>query len=470
MVRLWGSVAFRLALACGILVVVSITVFATFFYFGTVGVLDKEVDRKIDLISQRLASHFETKGLDGLQREIQDALNDRVDSDTEIYLLVSPDGRKIEGNLPTWTESTTPLDQVIDRKVIREGRPSVARLLLHKLPNGALLIIGRDMKDVNEIAQLVWHTIGVGIAVALGFAIGGTILFRRLLERRVGTIRRTAEEIEAGNLSRRIPVSGVEDEFARLGADINRMLDRIEQLMDGVRHVSNTIAHNLRTPLGRIRGHLDEALRSEGEAANLADTASFAIEEIDALVIVLAKLLQIAETESGIRRQPFEPVALREVVTNVTELYDAVAENQGIALATKIDGDPKALGDKSLLESALANLLDNALKYGGRSVMIEVHASPQAETVTLIVRDEGPGIPLEERHKVIQRFYRLNHSVAGSGLGLSIVAAIAHLHGATLHLEDAAPGLLIRIVFPVIDSGTFPNVNPTEMTRKGDYL
>jgi len=134
----------------------------------------------------------------------------------------------------------------------------------------------------------------------------------------------------------------------------------------------------------------------------------------------------------------------------VIELYDAIAEEQGVTLATKIDGDPRTLGDKDLLASALANLLDNALKYGGRTVTIEVHASPQTETVTLIVRDDGPGIPAEEREKVIQRFYRLNHSVAGSGLGLSIVAAIAHLHGATLHLEDAAPGLLVRIVLPLI--------------------
>jgi signal transduction histidine kinase len=308
------------------------------------------------------------------------------------------------------------------------------------------------MKDLKEIEQLVWHAIGVGIVVALSFAVGGTILFRRLLERRVGIIRRTAEEIEAGNLSRRIPISSVEDEFVRLGNDINRMLDRIEQLMDGVRHVSNTIAHNLRTPLGRIRGHLDEALRIGGESAHLASAASLAIEEIDALVILLAKLLQIAETESGIRRQPFEQVALREVVTNIIELYDASAEDQDITLAAKIDGDPKTLGDKSLLESALANLLDNALKYGGRAVTIELHASPQDKTITLIVRDEGPGIPLEERQKVIKRFYRINHSVAGSGLGLSIVAAIVHLHGATLQLEDAAPGLLVRIILPLIAS------------------
>lgn len=461
MVRLWGSVAFRLALVCGVLVVGSITVLATVFYFGTVGVLDRGVDRKIGLIIQRLTSDFETRGLEGLQSEIQDALNDRVDSDTEIYLLVSPDGQKIDGNLSTWTDRKAPLDQMINRDVIREGRPSVGRLILHKLPNGSLLVVGRDMKDLNDIAQLVWRTIGVGIAVALGLAIGGTILFRRQLERRVGAICRTAEEIEAGNLSQRIPISGVEDEFARLGGDINRMLDRIEHLMDGVRHVSNTIAHNLRTPLGRIRGHLDEALRAGGKATRLAEAAEFSIEEVDALIIVLEKLLQIAEAESGTRRQPFEPVTLREVVMNVVELYDAIAEDRGVTLVTEIEGDPKTLGDKDLLASALANLLDNALKYGGRSVTIGVHATLQAESVTLTVRDDGPGIPLEERPKVIQRFYRLDHRIPGSGLGLSIVAAIAHLHDAALHLEDAAPGLLVRIVLPLIDSGTFPNGNPT---------
>jgi signal transduction histidine kinase len=424
-------------------------VFAAFFYFGTVGLLNKGVDRKIGLIIQELADHFETNDLDGLQKQIQDSLNDRVDSDTEIYLLLGTDGRKIIGNLSTWTDSAAPLDQEIDRKVIREGRPSAARLRLHKLPNGALLIVGVDTKYVKEIEQLVWRTISVGIAVALSFAIVGTIFFRRLLEDRVGIIRRTAKEIEEGNLSRRIPVSSVEDEFARLGTDINRMLDRIEQLMDGVRHVSNTIAHNLRTPLGRIRGHLEEALRINGGSAQLAKTAEVIIEEVDALVVVLAKLLQIAETESGIRRLPFEPVALLEVVTNVIELYDAIAEDRDITLTAKIDGNPKAIGDKSLLASMLANLLDNALKYGGHSVTIEVRPFPPTETVTLIVHDDGPGIPPEERQKVIQRFYRLNHNVPGSGLGLSIVSAIAHLHGATLSLEDAAPGLLVRIILPL---------------------
>ena len=232
------------------------------------------------------------------------------------------------------------------------------------------------------------------------------------------------------------------------GSDINAMLDRIEELMEGVRHVSNTIAQNLRTPLSRVRGHLDEALRANDSGKPLAEASQRAIQEVDALVIVLEKVLQISEAESGTRRQPFEWVHLREVVANVVELYDALAEEQGVKLLTRIEGDPKTLGDRHLLAIALANLIDNALKYGCGCVTIGVHAVLPGR-VTLTVRDEGPGIPAEERPRVLQRFYRLNDRVPGTGLGLSIASAIAHLHGASLCLEDAVSGLLVRVDLPI---------------------
>jgi signal transduction histidine kinase len=397
--------------------------------------------------SQRLASIFEKRGLEALQNEIQALLSDKIEVDTEIYSLSWPDGRKIVGDLSDLKELMAPFDQPIDRKVIREDLPSSARLLLHKLPNGAILIVGRDMKDLNEIANLIWRSIGIGSIVALVIATSGTILFRYLLERRVGAIRRTAQEIEAGNLTKRVPISRVEDEFDRLSGEINHMLDRIEQLMDGVRHVSNMVAHNLRTPLGCIRSNLDEALRSGAEPSRLREVAAFSVEQVDALITVFDKLLQIAESESGTRRQPFTAVTLREVVTNVVDLYDAIAEERGVSLSVKIEGNPQTFGDKDLLANALANLLDNAIKYGGHSVTISVRQTPQAGTVTMAVQDDGPGIPTEEQPKVLQRFYRLDQSVPGTGLGLSIVAAIAHLHGACLQLEDASPGLLIRLTF-----------------------
>jgi signal transduction histidine kinase len=263
-------------------------------------------------------------------------------------------------------------------------------------------------------------------------------------------IRRTAREIEAGDLSRRIPVRGVEDEFSRLVGDINNMLDRIEHLMDGVRHFSNAIAHDLRTPLGRIRGALDEALRRGKEGASLASPARAAIAEIDELIRVFDRLLQIAEAESGTRRQSFAPVLIDPVIADVVELYDATAEQRSSVLRREVDPAVVTLGDRNLLASAVANLVDNALKYAGPGATVRVRTWRRLDTVAIIVEDDGPGIPAADRTRVVERFCRLDASrhLPGNGLGLSIVAAIAQLHGGALHLEDAAPGLRARIVLP----------------------
>jgi signal transduction histidine kinase len=465
--RIWHSVAFRLALTCGGMVVASIVLLSAVFYFGTVGVLARDINNKITALGQRFADGAERSGLQALANRIGQALNDGVDSDTEIYLLTDSAGRKVAGNISAWTDKAAPLDRVIDHPVVRDGRPTTGRVLLHRLSNGALLIVGRDMSDLNEIRAIIGRAIAIGGLLALVFAIGGTLLFRRQIEGRIWAIRHAALDIEGGNLSRRIPLSGEPDEFDRLSADINRMLDRIERLMEGVRHVSNTIAHNLRTPLGRIRGHLDQALRGKPEDKGPAAAENFAIDEIDGLIVVLDKLLQIAEAESSTRRQPFEPVALRDVVTNLVELYDAAAEAQAVTIVSDIPGELVILGDKDLLASILANLLDNALKYAGSPAKIEVRARQDADKIVLIVQDNGPGIPPEERSKVLQRFYRLDRRQQGHGLGLSIVDAFARLHGGMLFLEDAAPGLRVRIVFRRADAATLPNGNPLDRLRIG---
>ena len=274
-------------------------------------------------------------------------------------------------------------------------------------------------------------------------------------------------EIEAGDLSRRIPVSDVEDEFARLNRDINRMMDRIEHLMNGVRHVSNAIAHDLRTPLGRIRSRLEEALRPGDSTAQLAGTARFAIQQVDELIQMLDRLLQIAEAESGARRQSFTPVPLASVLSDVVELYDATAEAEGIALVSEIEGRPVALGDRNLLTSAAANLLDNALKYAGSGATVRVRAIQNRDSVSIMVQDDGPGIPPAERSRVVDRFYRLDRSrsLPGNGLGLSIVTAIASLHWGKLHLDDADPGLLASLVLPRADIVVAQHANPMETER-----
>src|SRR6516164_3593803 len=450
MTKLWGHVAFRLALGYGLLALGSICVVSAVFYFGTVGVLARSTDGNLIAVSQRLARHYESRGGEGLRQEIQQLLVDGIEQDTEVYLLVAPDGREVVGNIVGWTQKSAPLDRLTDLAVMRNGRPSLSRLLPRLLPDGSILVVGRDLQDQREIERLVWRSLLAGGAVALLLAVGGALLFRRQLEHRVGAIRRTALEIEAGDLSRRIPIPDVEDEFARLNRDINRMLDRIEHLMDGVRHVSNAIAHDLRTPLGRIRSGLEEALSSGNSMAQLAGTARFAIQQVDELIQMLDRLLQIAEAESGARRQSFAPVPLATVLDDVVELYDATAEAEGITLVSEIVGGPIAVGDRNLLTSAAANLLDNALKYAGSGATVRVRAIQDRDTVSMVVQDNGPGIPPTERSRVVDRFYRLDQSrsLPGNGLGLSIVTAIASLHWGKLYLDDAAPGLLAGIALP----------------------
>ena len=450
MIRPLGTVTFRLALAYALLLAVSMAVISAVFYLGTVGVLAHRMDGKINSLTRRLVDQFQTRGSAGVQDEIEDLLSDGVDSDTEVYLFLGPDGRKIAGNVTSWLAGTTAAVGLSESPVMRLGRPGNARLLATRLPDGSRILVGFDLQDQRDIERVVWRALAVGGLVALLLAVGGAILFRLQLARRVAAIRRTAREIEAGDMTQRVPQLGAKDEFARLGDDVNHMLDRIEQLMDGVRHVSNAIAHDLRTPLGRVRGQLDEALRPGADAGTLAATARGAIHVIDDLIMVFDRLLQIAEAESGARRRSFEPVTLMTIIIDVAELYDAEAERKGIVLRAEHCGDLATFGDKHLLASAVANLVDNALKYASAGAMVRIRATDEAETVSIIVEDNGPGIAAEERPKVVERFYRLDNarSQPGNGLGLAIVTALVKLHEGSLSLEDAGPGLLARIRLP----------------------
>ena len=448
MARIWHSVAFRLALICGGLVIASIFLFSTIFYFATIGVMARTIDGKISSISMRLTEEAQTNGLQSVAQRIEHTLTDGIDSDTELLLLTDPNGQKLAGNISKWTDNTAPLDQIIDLIIAKGIVTFPSRVLLHRLNDGALLIVGRDVQDINEIRTLIARAVVMGGILALLLGIIGTLLFRKEIEKRISSIRHATADIEAGNLDRRIPVSETPDEFGRLSADINRMLDRIQHLMEGVRHVSNIIAHNLRTPLGLIRGHLEESMRGSPDTAKLEAAGEFAIEEIDNLILILEKLLQIAEAESSTRRQPFEQVSIRAVVTNLLELYDAAAEDLGITIETDFTGDPHVAGDKDLLAGILANLIDNCLKYAGSPSTIVIRAAQYTDYVSLVVEDNGPGIPAEEQHKVAQKFYRLNRQTRGNGLGLSIVAALTQLHGGSMDIEDAAPGFRVRITLP----------------------
>lgn len=442
------SVITRLVLGYSILLAATCLALATVFYIGTIGVLDRSTDRKISEVTARLAASFRPGHPEILAGAISRELTDGSDSDSEVILAMGGDAARIAGNVDAIADLANPAGQLTTRKVFRNGAPRRTRLLASRLPDGGVLLVGRDLSEQQTIQSMVWEALAAGAGVAIVLGTIGARMFRNQIRRRIGEIRLTAKGIEAGDLTRRIPVSGG-DEFGLLSHDINRMLDRIEQLMSGVRHVSNAIAHDLRTPLNRVRAKLDASLHSAATAATLTESAQGAIAEIDELTLLFEKLLQIAEAESGMRTRQFELVDLSRIALDMVELYDASAEECDSVLQHVSAGAVRVRGDRNLLASAVASLVDNAIKHAGPATTIVVRAYLAGDGATIEVRDNGPGIPDDELARVTERFYRLDRSrsLPGNGLGLSIVAAIATLHGGALQLA-ADKGLIARIALP----------------------
>ncbi|MES2160494.1 MAG: HAMP domain-containing sensor histidine kinase [Pseudomonadota bacterium] len=462
MITLRASIAARLVLGYGVLGTASIALVSAVFYHGTVGVLDRDIDGRIVAQSERLLAHAAGQAHGALLAEVRRQLDDGIDSDREIFELLAADGRPLAGNLGAWPAAAARIDggdrgdgaTLLSTVVTRDGHPAPARLYLSPLDGGGVLVVGRDLSEQEAVRGVIWRALLAGAGVSLLLTVAGALLFRRLVERRLGAIRRTAAHIEAGDLSSRIAVSG-RDEFALLGRDINRMLDRIELLMDGIRHVSNAIAHDLRTPLGRVRSKLDDALRHQATVPGLSCAAHDAIEDIDDLIRLFERLLQIAEAESGMRSRLFERLDLGHIATDIGEMYEASAEDSGVSLTVDAPEHLYVDGDRNLLASAVASLLDNAIKYAGPGHAIHVRAGLfHGGLASIAVHDNGPGIPATERAKVTQRFYRGDDSrhLPGNGLGLAIVSATALAHGGELLLEDGAPGLVARILLPLAPS------------------
>ncbi|BDU21734.1 two-component sensor histidine kinase [Dyella sp. GSA-30] len=443
------SVVFRMAAGYGLLLLLSVAAISAVFYVATAGLLRRNIDEQLRSTSRHLLQ-VKQQDADALVREIHGLLTDNQDSDTEIYLLLDGSGHKLIGNLTAWPSAAIATNGLRQLDVERLGRYSASRLLAHRFADGSVLLVGRDMRDVFELEHMILVALSLGGVLAVLLAGGGAMLFRSQLQRQLKVIHRTTTEIAAGRLDRRVAMGRSRDEFAVVAHDINDMLDEIERLMDTSRNVSNAIAHDLRTPLGRVRGALEQALRSPQRNERLPDGAQYAIDEIDSLITVLDKLLQIAEAESGVRRGSFEPLVLRNLVEDMVELYQPAAESVAISLDGIVDGEPSVLADRHLLAGVLANLLDNALKYAGKDASITVHAARHGEQVQISVQDTGPGIPESALARATERFFRVDTSrhQRGNGLGLSIVAAVVALHRGQLTLTNTSPGLNVTITLP----------------------
>jgi signal transduction histidine kinase len=361
----------------------------------------------------------------------------------------------VAGNLEFWPQisetATGMVEFDYDRPV--NGRLETRRARGRVIPAAAdfMLLVAQDIHDRYLTERMFTTTLPwtVLLILVLG-TVGGAFMSRNML-RRLDTINRTSGEIIKGDLTRRVPLDGSGDEFDALAENLNRMLDRIERLMKGLREVTDSVAHDLRTPLNRLRNRLEESAARLNASGMQAGEIERAIAETDQLIGTFNALLLIAETDAGTTRAAMAPLELGGVAADVVELYEPLADEKKVSLSL-VEGGPVAIeGNRSLIAQALANLVDNAIKYTPAGGKVRIRASVAPESVDLSVADSGPGIPLADRPRVTERFVRLEASrhSPGTGLGLSLVAAVAHFHNAELVLEDNEPtGLKAVLRFP----------------------
>lgn len=411
-------------------------------WYATAGSLDRQTDAALRSDALGLAQRWREAGPAGVVEAIAERLATDVEADS-IYLFIGPGGERLAGNLDRWPPGLSEGAGWSVETVDRDGGRVEARLLLVQFDDRSRVLIGRDVEEKRRLRDLLAEGMAWSAAATVLFALIGAALLRRALENRLRPAGQTAQAIAAGDLSHRVPLSGAGDEFDRLGESMNAMLDRIDRLMAGVRGVSDSIAHDLRTPIARARAKLEEAMAGGDDPAALRAAIEEAIADLDHITRVFGALLRIAEAEAGARRAAFASLDLAPLLADVAEFYGAVAESRGQVLRTEVPERLELVGDRDLIAQAVGNLLDNALKFTppGGWVVLSARALPR-DGVEIVVADTGPGLAPADRARAGERFFRADASRAtpGSGLGLSLVQAVAHLHGGELHLDDAAPG------------------------------
>jgi signal transduction histidine kinase len=363
--------------------------------------------------------------------------------------LFSADGHRLAGDSAVLPSSLPAADQPFHMTMSRDGELAPFRGMIHRLPSGEILLIAQDMRGIRGFREALLSTLlWAGAAVLLLCLVGAGVAGAGALGR-IERITRAIEGIVNGDLTRRLPTDGRGGDLDRLVQVVNRMLDEIEGLMHEVQGVTEDIAHDLRTPLTRLLAGLERVRRRGGSASEYELAVDDAIEETKEILATFAALMRIAEVESGARRAGFRPLSLNAVALDVAELYEPVAESKGMSvlLETVDKADAEIVGDSSLLFEALSNLLDNAIKYSPAGSRISLRVLATDGQLGIEVSDSGPGIPEADRDAVLRRFHRLDKSrtAPGSGLGLSLVAAVAKLHDLHLAIGDAHPGCRITI-------------------------
>jgi signal transduction histidine kinase len=450
MLRLLRSVSLRFALGYAAVFILSSFLLVGVLWWRTAAYLDREVDAVILADAQAIGDRLHDFGLLGALETVEDRVRAEGDEHA-IYLLANPALQPVAGNLAAWPAQIGTAPGWYELDLVRDGKLHATRILFVLLPDRYRLLVGRDVEDRVAIREMILDGLGWAAGIAVLLAVAGGLVVRRGVLRRVEAINRTTAAILAGDLSRRLPTRESPDEFDQLSQTINGLLKQIEVLVDGVRNASNAVAHDLRTPLAELRGRLEELLRARPPLDQALEEVQAAVGDLDRLIGVFNALLRLAEIDSGARLSGFRDLRLDIVAGEVAELYGPVAEAKGVALEFPPPAPREVHGDPDLLAQAIGNLVDNAVKFsppGGRVTIALEH--PEEGSVEVAVSDRGPGIPDDEKSRAAARFYRgaAARSATGAGLGLSLVTAVARLHGGSLRLADGEPGLVATLVIP----------------------
>lgn len=450
--RLFRTSTFRLALfflaPFGLLVVILFG----FLYLGTLELIDAQANATIEAEIRGLAEQYSERGLGRLTEVIAERSGSKGEKGS-VYLLTGPDLHPLAGNLAGWPASTTLKGGWLSFEVERGRGDQMTtheiRAKPFRLAGGFRLLVGRDMAERVEFQEVIASTLGWALGITIILGVAGALYQSHKLLRRVEAVAATSRTIVHGDLARRVPLEGSGDEFDRLSSSLNEMLDQIEQLMTGMRAVTDSLAHDLRSPLTRLKGRIEVTLRGAPDLGRYRETLEQTIADTDAILATFNALLSIAQAEAGAARANMTRLELGQLARDALELYEPVAEKKGVTLEPAIGNGAVIVGHAQLLAQSVANLLDNAIKYtpaGGRIALAVRDAGERAE---LIVADSGPGVPAADRDRVLEPFVRLDASRTspGSGLGLSLVAAVAKLHRASLTLDDHKPGLRVTLSF-----------------------
>jgi len=447
--KLLRSSSFRIALAYVALFGVSAVGLLAFIYWSTANYMRQQADETIEAQIVGLAERYQLSGLAGLTASIRER-SGRRPVGSSIYLLTDGLYNPIAGNLNRWPGEEVDEDGFMSFTLnLGSDEPEhVARAKPFVLPGGFYLLVGRDTYELEAMQSRLLSTLGWGLALTVGLALGGGLVMSRSRVRRISAINDAIDEVMGGDLSRRIPIGTGSSggDIEELVGKLNRTLDELEKLVEGVRRVSDNIAHDLRTPLARLKTRLERLRHGGGD-----EEVDKAVEEADKLLATFQALLRIARIEAGERRQAFAAVDLTALIDDVAELYLPLIEEKRKKFVVHNAPQMQVTGDRDMLFQAVANLLDNALKHTPANGCIELSLGTDNGAVEIVVADDGPGIPVEERDKVLTRFYRIDASrtTPGAGLGLSLVAAVVDLHYGSLRLEESsASGLSVALRLP----------------------